>query len=405
MNSDLPPKPRRKKWLYVLLFLLLGAYLGLTPHGQQLATTLWSLIKPVEGKAPVVKKPEEVTGYLPVTKGDVDIYLEALGTVTPLQTVVVRSRVEGELLKLGFKEGSLVKEGQLLAELDPRPYEAALMQTEGQLARDTALHDNAKRDLERYKNLLKQDAIASQEVDTQAALEAQYAAALISDKGNVDAARLQLSYTKIKSPLTGRVGLRQVDMGNIIRPGDTNGIVTITQENPISVIFSISEIYLPKILEPVRAGKKLEAEAWDRDYKQLIAKGTLRTLDNTVDADSGKFKLRAIFDNADGKLFPNQFVNIRLKVETLKDTSLVRDVSTRRGTIGDFVYVIDSEDKAEVRPVTIGPAKGNQLAILSGLKEGERVAIDGVDRLRNGKQTQPVNRTQPIPESGSDKEK
>lgn len=387
-------RPSRKKWPYVTLFCLLIAYLAITPHGRQQSTTLWSKIKPTEAKLEKEKKPEDVTGFLPVITGDVDIYLEALGTVTPIQTVVIRSQVEGELLKLGFKEGSLVQEGQVIAELDPRPYEAALMQAQGQLARDTALHDNAKRDLERYKNLLEQDAIASQEVDTQAALAAQYEAALLSDRGNVDAAKLQLDYTKIKSPLTGRVGLRQVDPGNIIRPGDASGIVSITQEAPISVIFPISEMFLPQILEPVRAGKTLDVEAWDRDYKKLIAKGRLKTIDNSVDVDSGMFKLRAHFKNEDGSLFPNQFVNIKLKVKTLEDTPLVRDVAARRGTIGDFVYIINDEDKAEVRPVTLGPPKGNYLTILSGLKKGERVAIDGVDRLRDGKLTQPVDRSQ-----------
>lgn len=387
-------RPSRKKWPYVTLFCLLIAYLAITPHGRQQSATLWSKIRPTEAKLEKEKKPEDVTGFLPVITDDVDIYLEALGTVTPIQTVVIRSQVEGELLQLGFKEGSLVQEGQVIAELDPRPYEAALMQAQGQLARDTALHDNAKRDLERYKNLLKQDAIASQEVDTQAALAAQYEAALLSDRGNVDAAKLQLDYTKIKSPLTGRVGLRQVDPGNIIRPGDASGIVSITQEAPISVIFPISEMFLPQILEPVRAGKTLDVEAWDRDYKKLIAKGRLKTIDNSVDVDSGMFKLRAHFKNEDGSLFPNQFVNIKLKVKTLEDTPLVRDVAARRGTIGDFVYIINDEDKAEVRPVTLGPPKGNYLTILSGLKKGERVAIDGVDRLRDGKLTQPVDRSQ-----------
>lgn len=393
MKSMTSNRPPRKKWPYVTLFCLLIAYLAITPHGRQQFSTLWSMIKPTEAKLEKEKKPEDVTGFLPVITDDVDIYLEALGTVTPIQTVVIRSQVEGELLKLGFKEGSLVQEGQVIAELDPRPYEAALMQAQGQLARDTALHDNAKRDLERYKNLLKQDAIASQEVDTQAALAAQYEAALLSDRGNVDAAKLQLDYTKIKSPLTGRVGLRQVDPGNIIRPGDASGIVSITQEAPISVIFPISEMFLPQILEPVRAGKTLDVEAWDRDYKKLIAKGRLKTIDNSVDVDSGMFKLRAHFKNEDGSLFPNQFVNIKLKVKTLKDTPLVRDVAARRGTIGDFVYIINDEDKAEVRPVTLGSPKGNYLTILSGLKKGERVAIDGVDRLREGKLTQPVDRS------------
>lgn len=394
MKSMPNNRPSRKKWPYVTLFCLLIAYLAITPHGRQQSATLWSKIRPTEAKLEKEKKPEDVTGFLPVITDDVDIYLEALGTVTPIQTVVIRSQVEGELLQLGFKEGSLVQEGQVIAELDPRPYEAALMQAQGQLARDTALHDNAKRDLERYKNLLKQDAIASQEVDTQAALAAQYEAALLSDRGNVDAAKLQLDYTKIKSPLTGRVGLRQVDPGNIIRPGDASGIVSITQEAPISVIFPISEMFLPQILEPVRAGKTLDVEAWDRDYKKLIAKGRLKTIDNSVDVDSGMFKLRAHFKNEDGSLFPNQFVNIKLKVKTLEDTPLVRDVAARRGTIGDFVYIINDDDKAEVRPVTLGPPKGNYLTILSGLKKGERVAIDGVDRLRDGKLTQPVDRSQ-----------
>ncbi len=397
-----PAKHKKRNRLVLILLLLAAAYLGLTPNGRQQVSRLWEYIKPEEGKIAKAPRPDTMTGFLPVVTGDVDIYLEGLGDVTPMQSVTVRSRVEGELLKLGFREGDLIREGQVIAELDPRPYEAALMQAEGQLARDTALYENAKKDLERYRKLLAQDAIARQEVDNQEATAAQYAATILSDRGNVEAARLQLGYTKIISPLTGRVGLRQVDTGNIIRPNEENGIVTITQEDPISVMFYISEVYLPDITGPVRQGQKLEVEAWDRDYREKIAAGVLETIDNSVDKETGMFKLRARFDNAEGRLFPNQFVNIRLKLKTLEGVPLIRDVSTRRGTMGDFVYVLNADNKAEVRPVKLGPAKGNMLSVLSGLKPGERVAIDGVDRLREGLPVSPVDRSLPQPQTGSE---
>ena len=382
---------RRSALKKTISFVLLACVAGfaLTPGGRQ---TIAGFIQMTPIEKPKIAKPQTPTGYLTVKNANVDIFIDALGTVTPLQTVTVRSRVEGELMKLNFKEGSIVRQGQIIDELDPRPYEAALMQVEGQLAKNKALLDNAQRDLERYQSLLRENAIASQEVDTQAALKNQYEAAIISDRGNVDAAKLELGYTKITSPLTGRVGLRQVDIGNIIRPSDAEGIVTITQEDPISVLFSVPSQYLSDITAPVRAGQKLEVEAWDRDNRNKIADGFLKTIDNAVDPGSDMLKLRAVFDNPEGILFPNQFVNIKLKIDTLENIPLVRDIAIRRGTSGEFVYIITDENKVKMRPVTTGPAKNNMIAIINGIKAGERVAIDGLDRLRDGTDIIPIDR-------------
>ncbi len=387
------PASQRKRFTIkkAFFFLILAAAIGLalTPEGRETISGI-AQVTPLE--KPKIPRPQTPTGFLTVNNANVDIFIDALGTVTPLQTVTVRSRVEGELMKLNFREGAIVQQGQIIAELDSRPYEAALMQVEGQFAKNKALLDNAKRDLERYQALLKENAIASQEVDTQAALKNQYEAAILSDKGNVDAAKLELDYTRIKSPLTGRVGLRQRDIGNIIRPSDAEGIVTITQEDPISVIFSVPSQHLTDLTGPVRSGKKLVVEAWNRENTNKIADGVLKTIDNAVDPGSDMLKLRAVFDNPEGLLFPNQFVNIKLKIDTLENTPLVRDISIRLGTSGTFVYIITDEGKAEMRPVTTGPTQGNMVAILNGVKAGEKVAIDGLDRLRDGIAVIPIDR-------------
>ena len=314
--------------------------------------------------------------------GDVAIYLHGLGTATPIRTVTVRSRVEGELLRVAFKEGEFVKEGQLLAEIDPRPFQVQLMQAEGQLARDQALLANARKDLERYEMLFKQDSIARQEVDTQASLVRQYEGAIKADQSQVASARLQLDYARIHAPISGRLGLRQVDPGNVVRPSDTSGIVVITQLQPIAVVFSIPQDQLPLVLK--RRNEKLPVEAWDRENRQRLATGTFMTVDNQIDPATGTIKVKSAFENSDGLLFPNQFVNVRMLVETRRGAVTIPMAALQRGAQGHFVYIVKDDGTVSVRPVKLGPAEGTRVAVDEGVAAGERVVVDGLDRLREG---------------------
>jgi multidrug efflux system membrane fusion protein len=381
---------RRRRYLPLLGLALVGlaaafAYLhwprsgnGATGHG---GVGAGAKLRPV----PVVAQPAR--------RGDMQVHLNGIGTVTPRNTVTVRTQVDGQIMRIAFEEGQTVQAGDLLAEIDPRPFQVQLMQAQGALARDEALLHNARIDLERYRTLYDQDSGSKQQWDTQKALVEQYEGAVKSDKAQIESAKLQLVYCHITAPIGGRVGLRQVDPGNIVHASDTTGLVVITQLQPVSVVFTLPEGDLPAVLEQLHSGKRLPVDAYDRNQKTRLASGFLLALDNQIDPTTGTIRLKAEFPNEAGNLFPNQFVNASLLVDTLHDATLVPTAAIQRGVQGIYVYVVGPQQTVAVRPLKLGPAEGEEAAVLEGLTPGELVVVDGADKLREGAQVVVSGRT------------
>jgi membrane fusion protein, multidrug efflux system len=335
------------------------------------------------GRKGQIDAPLPVTA-LPAKKADIDVNLRGLGTVIPVNTVTVKSQVGGQLLRVHFQEGQIVKAGTLLAEIDPRPFEVQLMQAEGQLARDEALLKNAESDLVRYKLLLSQDSIADQQVTTQESLVQQYRGAVKTDRGQIANAKLQITYSRITAPVSGRIGLRLVDPGNMVQANDANGMAVVTQLQPSTVVFSVPQDNLPAIMKRMRTGDVLPVYAYSQDGKTMLSKGTLLAIDSQIDTTTGTIKLKAKFDNKENELFANQFVNVVMKVDTLTGATIMPTAAVQRGSIGTFAYVVKEDKSITVRPLQLGQVEGESVAVLSGLAPGEVVVVVGGDKLREG---------------------
>ncbi|QGM97404.1 MdtA/MuxA family multidrug efflux RND transporter periplasmic adaptor subunit [Methylocystis parvus] len=339
----------------------------------------------ISGKGPGRGQPTRVAAAT-IAKGDLPVILTGLGTVTPSATAVVKTRISGHLVGVDFTEAQYVKAGDVLANVDPRPYQLALAQAEGQLQKDLALLQNAERDLGRYESLIRRmkDVISAQQVDGQRALINQYKGTVAIDRALVEQARLNLAYCKIVSPIDGRVGLRQVDQGNYVQPGDANGVAVVTKLSPITVVFTLPESQIPTVLKRSRAGEKLTVVAYDHERSIELARGYLIAVDNQIDAASGTVKLRAQFANEDERLFPNQFVNADLQIETLRDVAIAPSAAIQQGAKGPFVYAILTDSTVRARSVKLGPAQGEKVVVNEGLAIGDKVVVEGADRLREG---------------------
>ncbi|WP_035715243.1 MdtA/MuxA family multidrug efflux RND transporter periplasmic adaptor subunit [Azorhizobium doebereinerae] len=374
LGEEKPPR-RRFPWSA----LICAALIALVAAGW------W--IRPQEATPPGGRR--AFTGPVPVAtataiSGSLPVTLTALGTVTPLTTVTVRTQISGRLTKIFFKEGQDVKAGDPLAEVDPRPYEAALKQAQGQLARDQAQLRNAELDLTRFKTLVLKNAASQQSVDTQDALVQQYQGTVEMDQAQVRTAELNLEYCHIVAPVSGRLGIRLVDVGNYVQGGDSTGLVVIAQLRPITVVFSLPEDVVPAVMRRMSGGAELPVTVYDRNRRAKIATGKLTTVDNQVDVTTGTVKLKAEFDNEDGSLFPNQFVNVDLLVNTLDSIVVIPTAAVQRGAPGTYVYLVGPDNTVTVRKVTLGPSAGDKVAVNAGLAAGDKVVVDGADKLREG---------------------
>ena len=367
---------RWRRWLAVLGVVAVLAYLVLSRSSLGQSSGARTGKQTAPRAVPVVGATARV--------GDLGVYQNGLGTVTPIKTVTVRSRVDGELNSVAYREGQLVREGELLAQIDPRPYEVQLHQAEGQLAKDEAALKNAKIDLERYKVLIAQDSVPRQQLDTQAATVDQDEAAIKSDQAQIESAKLNLTYSRITAPISGIVGLRLVDPGNIVHAADLNGLLVITQQQPIGVIFTIAADHLQAVLQQRKAGHELAVEAWDRDLKHKLATGSLLAIDNQIDQSTGTVRMKAQFPNDDFALYPNQFVNARLLVDTLRQTVLVPTAAIQRSPQSTYVYVVKPDSTVELRTVEVQLTEGDDTSVKKGLVAGEVVVVDGTDKLQPG---------------------
>lgn len=381
LPPEKPEKPARRWWLWLLIMVVLALaayYLWPKGTGAKVAGTPSRAAGGMRGPmiTPVVAARAR--------KGDIGVYLDNIGTVTSIYTVTVRSRVDGQLMKLLYKEGDIVHQGDQLLEIDPRPYQVQLEQAEGQLTKDQALLDNARVDSARYQTLLTQNAAPEQQLATQKALVTQYEGAVKIDQGQIDSANLNLVYCHITAPITGRIGLRLVDPGNIVHASDSNGLLVITQVQPISVIFPIVEDQLPTVLQKLRAGQRLEVDAYDREKRAKLAQGWLATIDNQIDPTTGTVKLRATFDNQDNSLFPNQFVNARLLVEEKHGVTLIPNAVIQRGSQSTYIYAVKPDSTVTVRQITVGTTEGDDSEVTSGVSPGDVIVMTGVDKLQEG---------------------
>jgi multidrug efflux system membrane fusion protein len=380
-SGEQPHKPKRG-WIWLIVLVVVGAA----------AYYYWPKIKALQSTSsptPTGGRGKKGGGTTQVVaarahKGNIGVYDNGLGAVTPVYTILLRSRVDGELMRVLFKEGQIVKKGELLAEIDPRPYQVQLDQAQGQLLHDQALLKNAHVDLDRYKVLLNQQAIPEQQYATQEALVTQYEGTIKTDQAAIDSAKLNLTYSHITAPIDGRVGLRLVDPGNIVHATDTTGLLVITQLDPISVIFTIAEDQLPAVQEKMHAGAHLRVEAWDRENKNKLSTGTLDTIDNQIDPTTGTLRLRANFENKDGKLFPSQFVNARLLVEEKSGVVVMPNAAIQRNSQATYVWLVKPDSTVTIRQITTGVTEGDQTEIKSGLAAGDEVVMVGVDRLLEG---------------------
>lgn len=382
------PAPQRRVWprLLVLAALAAAAY--------YFYPRVLPLIVALGGPKPVEKAPPRVVPVItaPVRRGNMDLYLNGLGSVTAFNTVTVRSRVEGQLVRVAFTEGQMVKKDQLLAEIDTRPFEVQLEQAEGMLAKDEGALKVARLSLERYNALSSSRAITPQQIDEQRALVTQSEGAVQSDRAAIAHVNLQLVYCRITAPISGRIGLRLVDPGNIVRANDPGGMAVITQLQPIAVVFTIPQDEISRVQQKVNSGEPLTVEAYDRDFEMKLATGKLLALDNQVDSSTGTVRIKAIFDNEDNLLFPNQFVNARLLIDVKHDAVIAPSAAVQRGPDLTFVYVVKSDETVELREVEIGPTEGDQTSIESGLSPGEVVVTDGIDKLLPGARVSPRKR-------------
>ena len=401
-DTEAQQRPRsRRIWIFVIVIACLvgaGAWIA---QGRQAKVQQppKAAGRPGGGAGPSGPVPVVVA---PIRTGDLNVYLTALGSVTPLSTVAVKSRVDGQLMRTHFTEGQLVQAGDLLAEIDPRPFQAQLMQAEGQLARDQANLANARIDLERYQRLADQEMIARQQLDTQRMVVNQAEATMKMNAGNIDAIKLQLTYCRITSPITGRAGLRLVDPGNVVKAADAGGLVVITQLEPIALVFSVPEDSLPPLLRRFRTGTPVPVEAYDREGKTKLATGTLAAIDNQIDPSTGTVKVKAQFVNKDGVLYPNQFVNARVLIDVLHDALLAPAEAIQRGPQGAFVYAVKQPEKVvQLRRVQIGTSEAGVVSVKAGLTAGEAVVVDGTEKVQDGARVEPTVRQPAAPPAGS----